>query len=146
MAVMNNKIKINDMEADALLGILMLLHERNIRKNKEEGYKYKTSAQLKMLNTVFQITKYPSSETRICLAALLKISARSVQIWFQNMRQVIKDEVNLHSEKESTFFNLYSFNSASTQKHGKYISYEISTKKLIEIYVCIFEKKNNCRN
>lgn len=145
MVIMLNLGVMDEIEADALLGICMLMNERRMLSNKEEGYKYKTSTQLRMLNTVFKITKYPSSGTRINLAILLKISTRSVQIWFQNTRQVIKDEGNPQFEKERITYNKNDVNSIGSQKHGKYMSYEIPSKKLIEIYLSIHEKNANKR-
>lgn len=132
---------IDETEAEALLGLLMLINDGRMQEIKDEGYKYKTSAQLKMLNAIFLITKYPSSGTRTSLAALLNMTVRSVQIWFQNMRQVIKDELNGRSREQFLNYKCYQTNSIQTKKHGKYVSYDIAPKKLIEIYLNINEKR-----
>src|SRR5271169_935434 len=46
-----------------------------------------TSGQLRVLNSVFQSTFFPSTELRIALGKELNMSPRTVQIWFQNKRQ-----------------------------------------------------------
>ncbi|KAK7035457.1 hypothetical protein VNI00_011750 [Paramarasmius palmivorus] len=46
--------------------------------------------QLKILNETYARTPFPSTEERLALAKLLDMSARSVQIWFQNKRQQTK--------------------------------------------------------
>ncbi|KAI5123666.1 hypothetical protein M0805_001695 [Coniferiporia weirii] len=45
------------------------------------------AAQLKTLNEVYARTAFPTTEERMELAKKLEMSARSVQIWFQNKRQ-----------------------------------------------------------
>ncbi|TFK68672.1 hypothetical protein BDN72DRAFT_656030 [Pluteus cervinus] len=44
-------------------------------------------AQVKILNETFNRTQFPSTAERAMLAERLEMSARSVQIWFQNKRQ-----------------------------------------------------------
>ncbi|ETW80428.1 hypothetical protein HETIRDRAFT_169178 [Heterobasidion irregulare TC 32-1] len=46
--------------------------------------------QLKILNDVYARTAFPSTEERADLAKRLDMSARSVQIWFQNKRQSMR--------------------------------------------------------
>ncbi|TCD71244.1 hypothetical protein EIP91_011722 [Steccherinum ochraceum] len=46
--------------------------------------------QLKVLNETYARTAFPSTEERIELAKKLGMSARSVQIWFQNKRQSMR--------------------------------------------------------
>ncbi|KIP10875.1 hypothetical protein PHLGIDRAFT_184498 [Phlebiopsis gigantea 11061_1 CR5-6] len=46
--------------------------------------------QLKVLNETYNRTAFPSTEERIDLAKKLGMSARSVQIWFQNKRQAMR--------------------------------------------------------
>ncbi|KAG7098826.1 hypothetical protein E1B28_000730 [Marasmius oreades] len=46
--------------------------------------------QLKILNETYARTPFPSTEDRLALAKLLDMSARSVQIWFQNKRQSMR--------------------------------------------------------
>ncbi|KAJ3513311.1 hypothetical protein NLJ89_g3021 [Agrocybe chaxingu] len=48
------------------------------------------AAQLKVLNETYARTAFPSTEERIALAKMLDMSARSVQIWFQNKRQSMR--------------------------------------------------------
>ncbi|KAL1942877.1 hypothetical protein VTO73DRAFT_5117 [Trametes versicolor] len=46
--------------------------------------------QLRVLNETYNRTAFPSTEERIELAKKLGMSARSVQIWFQNKRQAMR--------------------------------------------------------
>lgn len=46
--------------------------------------------QLKVLNDTYNRTAFPSTEERAELAKRLNMSARSVQIWFQNKRQAMR--------------------------------------------------------
>ncbi|CDO72530.1 hypothetical protein BN946_scf184983.g13 [Trametes cinnabarina] len=46
--------------------------------------------QLKVLNETYNRTAFPSTEERVELAKKLGMSARSVQIWFQNKRQAMR--------------------------------------------------------
>ncbi|KAK7472661.1 hypothetical protein VKT23_000774 [Stygiomarasmius scandens] len=48
------------------------------------------AAQLKILNETYARTAFPSTEERQALAKELDMSARSVQIWFQNKRQSMR--------------------------------------------------------
>ncbi|EJD03130.1 uncharacterized protein FOMMEDRAFT_156503 [Fomitiporia mediterranea MF3/22] len=48
------------------------------------------AAQLKVLNEVYARTAFPTTEERLELANRLDMSARSVQIWFQNKRQATR--------------------------------------------------------
>ncbi|EAU91502.2 hypothetical protein CC1G_01991 [Coprinopsis cinerea okayama7 len=48
------------------------------------------AAQLKVLNETYARTAFPSTEERQALAKRLDMSARSVQIWFQNKRQSMR--------------------------------------------------------
>ncbi|KXN66083.1 PAX37B protein, partial [Conidiobolus coronatus NRRL 28638] len=49
-----------------------------------------TPQQLQVLNYVFSQNPFPSIEERLYLSERLWISARSIQIWFQNKRQIVK--------------------------------------------------------
>jgi hypothetical protein len=49
-----------------------------------------SSAQLSALREVYEQTSFPSSETRKILARRLGMTPRSVQIWFQNQRQIAR--------------------------------------------------------
>ncbi|KAF8268640.1 hypothetical protein EI94DRAFT_1727283 [Lactarius quietus] len=46
--------------------------------------------QLEVLNATYNRTAFPSTEERAALAKQLDMSARSVQIWFQNKRQAMR--------------------------------------------------------
>jgi homeobox protein YOX1/YHP1 len=48
------------------------------------------AAQLKVLNETYARTAFPSTEERAALAKQLDMTPRSVQIWFQNKRQSMR--------------------------------------------------------
>ncbi|KAF9454002.1 homeobox-domain-containing protein [Macrolepiota fuliginosa MF-IS2] len=57
--------------------------------------------QLKVLNEVYARTAFPSTEERNALAKQLDMSPRSVQIWFQNKRQSMR-QTNRQSTNTNT--------------------------------------------
>lgn len=72
---------------EAALGLMKLKRIFRDKTYREQGYKYKTDLQIKVLNDVLKITPYPNAVTRDSLGILLNLNPRSVQIWFQNARQ-----------------------------------------------------------
>ncbi|EJW04431.1 hypothetical protein EDEG_00008 [Edhazardia aedis USNM 41457] len=77
------------LEVDAAIGLLKFsgLNRRKLL----VGEKVKKSAyQQNVLRMVYEITNFPSTETRNELALLLGIPQRSIQVWFQNRRQIAK--------------------------------------------------------
>ncbi|OJA13077.1 hypothetical protein AZE42_01890 [Rhizopogon vesiculosus] len=60
------------------------------------------AAQLKVLNETYARTAFPSTEERAELAKKLDMSARSVQIWFQNKRQSMRQTTRQSSTSVST--------------------------------------------
>lgn len=77
------------LEADAICGLLKFT---GLRKKKQlVGEKVKKSQlQQNVLKQVYEITNFPSTETRNELALLLGIPQRSIQVWFQNRRQITR--------------------------------------------------------
>lgn len=73
---------------EAALGLLKLKRMFRDSTCSRQGYRYKSGLQLHVLGAVLRITPYPSSQTRETLGILLDLNPRSVQIWFQNARQV----------------------------------------------------------
>jgi homeobox protein YOX1/YHP1 len=65
----------------------MLVTEEPVIKKKR---KRADAGQLKVLNETYGRTAFPSTEERAELARKLDMSARSVQIWFQNKRQSMR--------------------------------------------------------
>ncbi|KZT08482.1 uncharacterized protein LAESUDRAFT_757715 [Laetiporus sulphureus 93-53] len=55
--------------------------------------------QLKVLNETYNRTAFPSTEERVDLARRLNMSARSVQIWFQNKRQATRQAMRESSHQ-----------------------------------------------
>lgn len=77
------------LEADALCGLLKFTGMR--RRKHYVGEKVKKSQlQQNALKKVYDITNFPSTETRNELALLLGIPQRSIQVWFQNRRQITR--------------------------------------------------------
>lgn len=119
-------------EIDALLGLFCLKNDRMIKKQvREEGYKYKSKLQIQLLERVFQITKYPSTNTRTDLAILLEISPRSVQIWFQNTRQIKKENSGGSTD-----------NNGSDKDSYQNITLDVNSGDLLKMY---FEIKSTLR-
>lgn len=70
---------------EALLGLLKLKRGDTLSSNKKVRT-HKNDFQRAVLNEVFSITKFPTSETREDLALVLNHTTRGIQIWFQNNR------------------------------------------------------------
>jgi homeobox protein YOX1/YHP1 len=62
------------------------LSEPTIKKKRKRA----DARQLEVLNATYNRTAFPSTEERAALAKQLDMSARSVQIWFQNKRQAMR--------------------------------------------------------
>ncbi|KAJ7924992.1 hypothetical protein B0H13DRAFT_1601077 [Mycena leptocephala] len=65
------------------------------------------AAQLRVLNDTYARTAFPSTEERLALAKALDMSPRSVQIWFQNKRQSMR-QTNRQSSTTHQSFSLSS--------------------------------------
>ncbi|KAJ6594155.1 hypothetical protein B0H19DRAFT_1246855 [Mycena capillaripes] len=63
------------------------------------------AAQLRVLNETYARTAFPSTEERLALAKALDMSPRSVQIWFQNKRQSMR-QTNRQSSTTHQAFSL----------------------------------------
>ncbi|KAF7361736.1 Homeobox domain-containing protein [Mycena venus] len=63
------------------------------------------AAQLRVLNETYARTAFPSTEERLALAKALDMSPRSVQIWFQNKRQSMR-QTNRQSASTHQSFSL----------------------------------------
>ncbi|KAJ7909310.1 hypothetical protein B0H13DRAFT_2330476 [Mycena leptocephala] len=63
------------------------------------------AAQLRVLNETYARTAFPSTEERLALAKALDMSPRSVQIWFQNKRQSMR-QTNRQSAASHQSFSL----------------------------------------
>ncbi|KAJ7283001.1 hypothetical protein C8J57DRAFT_1297255 [Mycena rebaudengoi] len=63
------------------------------------------AAQLRVLNETYARTAFPSTEERLALAKALDMSPRSVQIWFQNKRQSMR-QTNRQSSSAHQSFSL----------------------------------------
>ncbi|KAF7684560.1 Homeobox protein HD-4 [Astathelohania contejeani] len=101
----NRKNNLNHNECEALIGIMKLRNHLS-RSSNQLNYKYKSNVQLRMLEKIYDITKYPSTSTRTNLAILLNIPERSIQIWFQNVRQMDRErQMQSFSTNQSNFIS-----------------------------------------
>lgn len=86
---MNSNTK-SHLESEALIGLLKLKRDNEHLIVDQSMYKYKSVYQRNVLSQVYRITSHPSSITRSDLGILLNMNPRSIQIWFQNIRQSIR--------------------------------------------------------
>lgn len=99
-----------EMDFEAVLGLLKLKRIFRDKTYREQGYRYKTEKQNKVLTDVLKITPYPNAQTRDSLGILLNLNPRSVQIWFQNARQggekqMSRDELRMNKESTNVDLN-----------------------------------------
>ncbi|KAI4291675.1 hypothetical protein PAPHI01_0949 [Pancytospora philotis] len=78
----------SELDYDALLGLLKLRRYHNESAYIGHSYRYKSMHQLRVLYGILKLTAYPNWQTRDTLGILLNLNPRSIQIWFQNMRQM----------------------------------------------------------
>lgn len=74
-------------EMQAVLGLLKL-------KDADKNDGKKSTYQCLVLRRIFDIIKYPSQQTQKDLAIILRLSHKSIRLWFQNERQST-NKVNL---------------------------------------------------
>lgn len=86
---MTNRESRNLRELEAALGLLKLngFHMNIYSVGRQIK---KTRLQIRVLNRVFEISRFPSSKTIFDLALLINIHPKSIQKWFQNTRQTMK--------------------------------------------------------
>ncbi|KAL6121092.1 hypothetical protein NUSPORA_02047 [Nucleospora cyclopteri] len=77
-------------EIEALLGLLKLRKNSNFSLQRVMEKVKKTPLQKRVLRELYTITQFPSTMTRNDLSLLIGILQRSIQVWFQNMRQTYK--------------------------------------------------------
>ncbi|KLO14598.1 homeobox-domain-containing protein [Schizopora paradoxa] len=75
------------------------------------------AAQLKILNEVYNRTAFPTTEERMDLAKKLDMSARSVQIWFQNKRQASRQNRNSANTMPPMMHHPYNSAMPSSSNH-----------------------------
>ncbi|KAK1351055.1 homeobox domain-containing protein [Hamiltosporidium tvaerminnensis] len=149
---------VNENEAQAALGLLKMVQCDEIEK--EGTARSKGKFELEILSEYFNITAYPSYETRYDIAILLNISPKSVQIWFQNTRQALRELINEGNSQRIKFgssnismtnykaciYNILShirrYNRYSEIQYSGY-SYDISANKLIRIFIQRKAKEKN---
>ena len=72
---------------DLLFSLLLLKNGETISVGRTE----KSFKEANILEEVFNIASYPDCETKRNLSILLKMSHKTIQIWFQNRRRYIKN-------------------------------------------------------
>ncbi|KAM0687702.1 hypothetical protein COBT_001055 [Conglomerata obtusa] len=136
MRTEKNNDEQKSLEADAICGLLKFTGLR--RKRSYVGEKVKKSQlQQNVLKKVYAITNFPSTETRNEIALLLSIPQRSVQVWFQNRRQICrkKDKDRPGSSSEKGLVNEYSkfVEDNHIDKDGEDEVFDVPTSTLIDI-------------
>lgn len=127
-------MQISKTEVDAALGLLKINSLR--RRKSYYGMKVKkTLLQQSVLKAVYNITNFPSTETRNELALLLGISQRSVQVWFQNKRQICKKKDTSKNSSDRAFVNEYNkFVQKEINAEGNEEEvFDVPSTKLVEI-------------
>lgn len=80
----------NEDTAEATLSLLKLKNSNSEKKN-YVMLRNRGQMQVYFLQAVFDICRYPSTDTIENISILLQFSPRSIQIWFQNMRNNEKE-------------------------------------------------------
>jgi hypothetical protein len=78
-----------EFEMQALLGLLLMFNSGRCQAGRESRQK-KTKFQKQVLQGIFQIKPYPTSQNRVDIGILLNLSPRTVGVWFQNKRHVCR--------------------------------------------------------
>lgn len=89
-------------EAMAIIGLMKLPNDRLHENSQYYKTKKKCVFYLKFLIHIFDhVTGIPSDETRTSIAALLLVSPRNIQLWFQNRRRTeLKRNSNINHEED----------------------------------------------
>ncbi|KAJ8509066.1 hypothetical protein ONZ45_g8730 [Pleurotus djamor] len=89
------------------------------------------AAQLKVLNDVYSRTAFPSTEERLSLAKQLDMSPRSVQIWFQNKRQSMRQTNRQSSTLHQSFSIAPGQDAVDEVPYGSSIGYGSSNMSVV---------------
>lgn len=116
--------------ADSLVGILKLRYENEEMFSNDKIRK--TELQTLVLTKLFDVSNFPSTETREEVAILLGLPQRSVQIWFQNRRQQFRKNNQERSHYEGA--NLNFGNNYNFKSHPLIVdSHQIPTSQIIAV-------------
>jgi homeobox protein YOX1/YHP1 len=107
------------------------VNEPTIKKKRKRA----DAAQLKVLNDTYTRTAFPSTEERQALAKQLDMSARSVQIWFQNKRQSMRQTRQSSSSLHSSFGGMTSSDNLADDHGHSTSSYDVSAMQMPSSYV-----------
>ncbi|KAK1349243.1 homeobox domain-containing protein [Hamiltosporidium tvaerminnensis] len=136
--------EITEKEADTLISLLKLNGECEYRFGTSGIYKYKDPLQISMLKKVYSMTSYPSTDTRNSISVLLKIPQRSIQVWFQNTRQAMK-EIDYAESKYGIRFDYGAQNDnyiKKTSNSSLFNEKQISIENRYESNECLETTKN----
>ncbi|WUR02782.1 homeobox domain-containing protein 1 [Vairimorpha necatrix] len=120
-----NNIFEEELKIQAALGLCLL---KNGFESSHTKRKQKSKIQTFTLSEVYNITMYPSYQTKIDLAFMLNLNLKTITVWFQNKRQ---------SEKISPV-NEYLY-------HKKAPKHDLSPILLFTIY-CKARRMSNVQN
>lgn len=113
---------------EAAIGLLKL--NSGVRRKRLGEKVKKTAFQQAVLRKVFEKTKFPSTDTRNNLSILLDIPTRSIQVWFQNRRQISR-----RKEKKDVggLVNEYQKFVEKSHKSSDEEVYDVPLEELLEI-------------
>lgn len=127
----------DEKESIAIIAMLQLTQDGMAKQEKVNVQKneYQTS----VLTKVFEISRFPSEENKKDLGYILKLSYRTIQVWFQNRRQ--RDKEVRRASGYLGMSRLYRYHENLYERHnssGSPISHEdlvsIATDALFEIW------------
>ncbi|KAM0673386.1 hypothetical protein GVAV_003075 [Gurleya vavrai] len=141
-----SEVERKSLEADAICALLKFTGLRKKKSFLGEKIK-KSQLQQNVLKKVYDITNFPSTETRNEIALLLSIPQRSVQVWFQNRRQICrkKDKERPGSSSEKGLINEYCkfVEENNNEKEGEDEVFDVQTYLLVEIIESCMKKNKD---
>lgn len=126
--------------AEAVIGLLLL---KGLYLKSPKARNEKTSKELEFLESVFEVSSYPDFKVKKVLSILLRMTQKTIQIWFQNRRRNIKSVIRREALAErSNFMNFKIVNGQVNRKRylesGFFVQKDISIARILRIYCKIF--------
>ena len=106
----------NTLVNDAILGFLELT-------SKPVSYIYnkrKTDIELHMLENVYQISRYPSKQSKESICLLCKSNYKSINLWFQNKRNSNNTNKDDDLMIKNTIISVYNHNAINNKQTTAY--------------------------
>ena len=120
-----------ELVVDAAIGLLKFSYMKRRKMYYGEKIK-KNKFQQDVLNSIYEVSSFPSTETRCEIALLLGIPQRSVQVWFQNKRQLTKKRDGFKQAKMHSDDTLIKDNIESEITNDDEV-FDIPSLKLVEL-------------